>query len=170
MSEESRGRGRPSKYDPKFCDVLIEHMSKGLSYESFAGAIGVSKQTLYTWESEYPEFLDAKEIGLGKSLLYWEQSGIKGAHTVEVEEEIAERDPNGKPTGKMITVKVMRERPILPPVWIFNVKNRFGWRDRQPGEADVNVNFIAGLKDDELDAKIAEHERKKLTGGNSDGS
>lgn len=54
--------GRPSKYEPIYCQEMIEYMGKGFSYEAFAGHIGVSKQTLYTWEKEHSEFLDAKKV------------------------------------------------------------------------------------------------------------
>ena len=27
--------GRPTKYKPEYCEMLIEHMSEGLSFESF---------------------------------------------------------------------------------------------------------------------------------------
>lgn len=58
--------GRPSDYDSKYCQMLIDHMAKVYSFESFGGLIGVSKQTLYDWRKKYKEFLDAHNVGKSK--------------------------------------------------------------------------------------------------------
>ena len=71
--------GRPTSYKPEYCDMLIRHMRSGLSFESFAGVVGVSKQTIYDWEKVNPEFLDAKKKGAALSNLFWEKIGINGA-------------------------------------------------------------------------------------------
>lgn len=65
--------GRPSKYDPAYCDMLQAHFADGYSFESFGGVIGVSKQTLYNWCDQYPEFLDAKKTYETASQLEWEK-------------------------------------------------------------------------------------------------
>jgi hypothetical protein len=56
-------KGRPSKYREEFCDMLIEHMKKGLSYESFASDAGVCFDTLYEWEKVHSNFSDSKKRG-----------------------------------------------------------------------------------------------------------
>lgn len=65
--------GRPSKYDPAYCDLLQSHFAEGYSFESFGGVVGVSKQTLYTWCEQHPEFLDAKKTYETASQLEWEK-------------------------------------------------------------------------------------------------
>lgn len=54
--------GRPTEYKPEYCQKLIEFGNTGKSFEAFGSIVGVSKQTLYTWCKEYPEFLDAKRV------------------------------------------------------------------------------------------------------------
>lgn len=54
------------------CELLIEHMSNGYSFEAFGGVVRVSRQTLYTWVGKYKEFAEAKEIGFNSWLLYIE--------------------------------------------------------------------------------------------------
>lgn len=69
-------RGRPSKYDPKFCDMLIEDMARGYSMTAFAGLIGVCKATLNVWMDEYPDFLDAVQRAKAIRLRDWEKSAL----------------------------------------------------------------------------------------------
>ena len=65
--------GRPSEYDPAYCDLLKDHFAEGYSFESFGGVVGVSKQTLYNWCEAHPEFLDAKKTYETASQLAWEK-------------------------------------------------------------------------------------------------
>lgn len=51
--------GRPSSYDTKYCNELIKHCSKGMSFESFAFKVGVSSRTLNNWSKHYVEFEEA---------------------------------------------------------------------------------------------------------------
>lgn len=108
--QSTRGVGRPSKYDPKYCQQVIDHMSQGFSFESFAGKIGVAKDTLYQWDKNHQDFSDAKKEGFEKNRLFWEEQAMRGMWA-----------------GKKFN----------PTVWIFNMKNRFPkeWRDRQEVEA-----------------------------------
>ena len=63
--------GRPTKYKPEFCQLLVEHMAKGYSFESFAGLdeVDVDRDTLYEWRSTQEEFSDALRRGRSKQLL-----------------------------------------------------------------------------------------------------
>lgn len=69
---------RPTKYDEKYCEMLIEHMAEGYSFESFGGIIEVNEDTLYEWVKVHPKFSDSKSIGTQKSMIWWEQMGRKG--------------------------------------------------------------------------------------------
>lgn len=61
------------KYTPEFCDLLIEHLSKGLSYTTFGSTIGVVTSTLYEWENDHPEWKEAKDIAFQKSQEFFEK-------------------------------------------------------------------------------------------------
>jgi hypothetical protein len=80
-------RGRPTKYKPKYCKMLVEYFDQRPFYtereivytakngqtwskyeltpaplrfiSSFADSIGTTKQTIHAWKDIYPEFLDA---------------------------------------------------------------------------------------------------------------
>lgn len=73
--------GRPLciEYKDEFCDLLIEHMSEGFSFESFGPKIGASRDILYKWCNEYESFLNAKRMGVDASLAWWEKLGRAGA-------------------------------------------------------------------------------------------
>ena len=67
------------KYRPDYCGLLILHMGKGKSFKSFAGAIGVTRNTLYQWKRSIPDFADAVDIAWSKAMLYWETQLDEGA-------------------------------------------------------------------------------------------
>lgn len=78
MGENIQSVGRPTKYKDEYCEMLIKHMSEGLSFESFGGIIDVDETTLYEWESVHKEFSLSKNKGILKSMVMWEKVGISG--------------------------------------------------------------------------------------------
>ena len=58
--------GKPTKYRDKFCSALVDWMSKGYSFNSFAGSINVSEQVLYDWNKVHQDFSEAKKLGTSK--------------------------------------------------------------------------------------------------------
>lgn len=102
--------GHPTDYESRFCQMLIDHLSEGLSFESFAAIVGVTKKTLYNWRDANPEFLHSKEIGTEKSRLFWEKLGRDNI--------------------------INSETSLNTGVYVFNMKNRFPdeWRDKQERE------------------------------------
>lgn len=117
--------GRPTKYEERFCEMLIDHMKQGLSFEAFGGAIGVSKDTLYRWLKRHVEFSDAKKIATQYSQLFWEQQALNGLFD-------------------------QKDKKLNSTVWIFNMKNRFGWRDRIETE-NLNKEISIKISEDEED-------------------
>lgn len=65
--------GRPSKYDPAFCEMLLDHMWKGNSFQSFAAELGVSIDTIYEWAKVHTDFSESKKQGQGFEIAYWER-------------------------------------------------------------------------------------------------
>lgn len=63
---------RPSKYDPAFCDMVIEAMREGYSLTGFAGLIGVARSTLTNWADEFPDFLAATRAAHAVRTACWE--------------------------------------------------------------------------------------------------
>ncbi len=106
---------RPTKYKKEYCALLIEHMKEGYSLDSFAGKVEVNQDTIYEWLKKYEEFKIAKEYGLSLSLLWWESKGMEGM------------------TGRIIGFN--------PTLWIFNMKNRFKWKDVHETKIELEVDY-----------------------------
>jgi hypothetical protein len=94
--------GRPSKYKLEMCEQLMELMRKGLSRTAVAAQFGVTRETLNEWAKVHPEFSDALQLGETQSQAWWEQQAIDNLCNPHFQ------------TGS----------------WYANMKNRFGWRDR----------------------------------------
>jgi hypothetical protein len=116
MQFKTKKRGRPSKYKQQYCQSLIDHMSDGLSYESFAGLIGVCVDSLYDWEVAHPEFFDAKTIGQAKRLLY--------------NELIIDGLAKGKVVGST-TAQIFRMK---------NLGGNLAWKDKTESVITADVN------------------------------
>jgi hypothetical protein len=54
-----RGIGRPSKFDPAFCEEVIVLGMNGYEVAEIALHFGVCKDTLYQWQTDHPAFSDA---------------------------------------------------------------------------------------------------------------
>ncbi len=133
--------GRPSKYNPQYCDLVIKMMKKGHSKLFVAGKIGISRDTLYEWCRRYPEFSDTIKVGEMKSYAYWEEIGMKAMR--------------GKVKG------------FKPSLWIFTMKARFGWRDnssvkREKDMADVSEREMKLEEKPRTMAEIVEKYREYL--------
>lgn len=118
--------GRPSSYRPEYCQKLIEHMSKGYSFDSFAAIADVNPDTLYEWAKVHPEFSETKKKAFARSLLFWEQQGISGLWT-------------------------SKEESFNTALWIFNMKNRHKWTDRVDVTEHSQPTGLEKTSDDELD-------------------
>lgn len=120
--------GAPTKYNDNLPSELVDHMSKGLSFESFASVAHVSKDTLYDWTDPKsprfkPDFSDAKKEGVSRCLLFWERIGVHAALNL----------------GMTYKDEFGNEHAVTTynaTIWIFNMKNRFGWRDKTDVTSD----------------------------------
>lgn len=64
--------GRPTKYDPAYCEQVIAHMAEGASLASFAGEIEVARSSINEWMGVHPEFAQSVAIGKAKCAGWWE--------------------------------------------------------------------------------------------------
>jgi hypothetical protein len=115
------GEGRPTKFKPEFCEQLIAHMSEGYGPNTFGAKVGVARETIYVWIKEIPEFGEAHKLGLAHYEKVWEQMGMQGVM--------------GSVQG------------FNASAWIFNMKNRFKWTDRQETTHEAGESIKVILED-----------------------
>jgi len=127
--DESRPKGRPTKYKEEYCDLIVEHMKNGESAISFAKSIDVCMDTLSEWKKVHPNFSAAYKKAQSYSEDYWTKEGQKGMWN----------EPG--------------QRTLNTGVWAFYMKARFGWKDRQEIQHSTNdddgltINFKGYKKD-----------------------
>lgn len=129
--------GRPTTYREEFCQMLIEHMEQGFSFESFAGVAGTTIETLREWsnpnkDNHQPNFVLAKALGFPKCQYFWEDVGIKGTKG--------------------------HYKNFSAPAYIFNMKNRFKWTDR----TDLAVQIDDKISDQQKHEQLKAIDRKQL--------
>ena len=130
--------GRPSKYEPEFCEMLIEHMSKGHSFDSFVGVLyrhglDVVTQTLYNWRNDFPDFLDAARRGETLGLETLEGLGLELGQGL-------------RPQGKTAA-------------WKFFMQNRYGWRERTDAVATTTTVVATNAPTAERTKKLMQTEQ-----------
>lgn len=104
-------------YHVEYCDMLVDHMGRGLSFESFAGAIRTSEETILGWLNWHPDFARARKHGEAAKRLIFEQAGAIGM------------------MGKV--------KDFKPHVWAMEMRNHFGWDVNMTSKMPVittNVN------------------------------
>lgn len=109
---------------------MLEMGREGCSDVEIRAEFGLSNDLWYRWLKEDEEFSETYSKAKALCNAKWEAFGREMAF--------------GKAEGNTAT-------------WIFNMKNRFGWKDKQ--EVDMNANVrVTDLTDDELDKRLKELE------------
>lgn len=71
--------GRPSKYDPAYCEAILKHCEDGSSISSFAASLNVSRSTITQWGNEHPEFSSAVKAAKAKVAAWYDKTARKVA-------------------------------------------------------------------------------------------
>lgn len=115
--------GRPTKYDPSMIQTAYDVLKKGKSLAQLAAALNITRETLNQWRNDpsKKEFAEAINLGLVHAEAWWEELGRRGA---------------------------MGKHKINPQVWALNMKNRFGWREKQETEHSGTLETQHTVTDD----------------------
>ena len=70
--------GRPSKYDPAYCERVIMLGKSGWSRAEMADDLDVDRQTLNNWADAHEEFLAALSRADTAAQAWWEREGRDG--------------------------------------------------------------------------------------------
>lgn len=67
--------GRPTEYDPAFCERVIKLGADGASKREMAAELGISHDTFHRWMNERQDFSDAVKEAMHISQAWWEKQG-----------------------------------------------------------------------------------------------
>ena len=119
--------GQPDKITTAWCDieslVLADRFRGGESVAEVCLVLGICRTSFYKACDLSPEFKAAYEIGKEYSEAWWTKLGRAGA------------------AGKV---------NIQPATWVFNMKNKFKWKDRVENE----ITGAIGITIDNDDANL----------------
>lgn len=130
MTEEKRPVGRPSLYDPKYCEEVIALGKIGKSSEAIGAILGVGTATLYRWRDEHPEFREALDLAKEFELHWWED--IAQTHMVENKES--------DKLNASIWSRSMAAR--FPKKYRESVKQEITGADGAPLLSGIQVSFV----------------------------
>ncbi len=106
----SQGPGQPTKYRKEMCEEVIPLLKQGASIEEIGLELDVGYSTIYDWMKAHPEFSEAIKKGREFSKAWWMKSGRM---------QLENKDFSY--TG-----------------WYMNMKNRFGWKDKQEQTIEIS--------------------------------
>ena len=127
---EKRPVGRPSLYDPAYCQKVIELGKLGKSTEAIGSMLDVGTATLYRWRDEFPEFREALEIAKEHELRWWEEM----AQSYMLEHKDGER------LNASIWSRSMAAR--FPKKYRESVKQEITGADGAPLLSGIQVTFV----------------------------
>ncbi len=70
--------GRPTDYDPAFCDRVIELGREGKSKAQMCAEFDISRQTIDNWAAAHEEFLEALNRAMAHAQAWWESKAVEG--------------------------------------------------------------------------------------------
>ena len=130
--------GRPSIYTAAMGDKIADAMATGLSAEAAAAKVGISARSLFNWQQEHPEFMQAIQEGRQRALLWWEERALAMAE--------------GQPGSAQIVSLGLRNRSRAASGWVDAQKLEHSGQDgavlQQQGVATLDLR---SLTDDELE-------------------
>ena len=130
MTEEKRPVGRPSLYDPKYCEEVIALGKIGKSVEAIGAILGVGTKTLYNWRDQHEDFLHALDMAKEFELQWWED--IAQTHMIENKES--------DKINASIWSRSMAAR--FPKKYREQVKQEITGADGAPLLAGIQVSFV----------------------------
>ena len=115
--------GRPSLYDPGFCDLVRRLALLGMpcTMKDLALFFGAARSTIYLWKSQFPEFSDAIEAGrlradgLVAERMFERAIGFEYIEQQAFKVKRIEYHKNGKEALETEEIKVVEVLKVLPP-------------------------------------------------------
>lgn len=122
--------GRPTKFDDERADKIVDAIREGNTMETAARTSGVAPSTVYLWQSERPEFLEA----------------IQRARAVSEKKLVAQ-------------VVKAAEQTWKPAAWLLERRNPRAWGLRIQVEVRRQIDDFLDYLQEKLDAETFERVR-----------
>ena len=68
-------KGRPTKYEPAMCEVVIACGKEGMGKAEMAAELGVAYSTFDLWTQQHPQFSEAVKDAQRFAQAWWEKQG-----------------------------------------------------------------------------------------------
>jgi transposase-like protein len=128
--QEKRPVGRPSLYDPAYCEKVVELGRIGKSVEQISAILNVSLRTMYSWRDAHEEFLHALDDAKTYEQAWWEEQAA--AYMVE-----------NKESDKLNTGLWSRSMAArFPKKYRESTKTEITGADGAPLLSGINVTFV----------------------------
>lgn len=132
MTEEVQKRpvGRPSTYDPAYCEQVVELGKLGKSIEQICATLNVPVRTVYTWRDAHEEFSQALDDAKFFEQAWWEDQ----AQAYMVENKESDR------LNASLWSRSMAAR--FPKKYRESVKQEITGADGAPLLSGIQVTFV----------------------------
>ena len=148
-SKNGKFLGRPSKYDPAYCDQIVALGKEGLSRYQICSRLDIGINNMKAWEGAHEEFRASLEEARLHALAYWED--LAHDHIREA--------PGGVKLNTGLWSRSMAAR--FPEQYRENSKVEVTGKNDGPIEVDMIHDFSQSLLDDLLAARQADAKPSK---------
>ncbi len=148
-SKNGKFLGRPSKYDPAYCDQVVALGKEGLSRWQICSRLDIGLHNMIAWEGAHEEFRQSLEEARLHALSYWED--LAHDHIREA--------PGGVKLNTGLWSRSMAAR--FPEQYRENSKVEVTGKNDGPIEVDMIHDFSQSLLDDLLAARQADAKPSK---------
>jgi len=148
-SKNGKFLGRPSKYDPAYCDQVVALGKEGLSRWQICSRLDIGLHNMIAWEGAHEDFRQALEESRLHALSYWED--LAHDHIREA--------PGGVKLNTGLWSRSMAAR--FPEQYRENSKVEVTGKNDGPIEVDMIHDFSQSLLDDLLAARQADAKPSK---------
>ena len=129
-TQEKRPVGRPSTYDPAYCDKVVELGKLGKSIEQICYVLNTPVRTLYEWRDRHEEFSQALDDAKAFEQAWWEEQ----AHLYMLEQK------DGPKLNASLWSRSMAAR--FPKKYRESVKQEITGADGAPLLSGIQVTFV----------------------------
>ena len=128
--------GRPTDYDPKYCEFVIAMGREGKSKAQIAATIGVTRVTMWGWAQKHEEFFNALALSEELALKWWE----------DVAQDHLKQTKDGLTLNTSLWSRSMAAR--FPKDYTDRTKHEVTGKDEGPLQVDVVMDVAQSLIDE----------------------